>query len=161
MKHIIWSSEIDFDDYWKENLKEEYPESSDDELYKLAIEINNDYFDDELFNLDKELGRPIVMYGSLGLWNGRRSGYKFIKGTNLNNCLSGAVGDYTTWFEEDGELQCEDIHHDGTNHYTYRILKEEIDPSDFEEYVFDESLEKAVEDMTEPLGHYIVEIYGY
>jgi len=155
---IIWTNDIDFEKDWKDDLLEEYPDASEEELRDLAYEINEDYFNDEKINLNKELHRPIVVFADLGLWYGRRSAYKFLKGTNLNNCLGGTCGDYITWYTEDGELMCKDIHHDGTNYYTYRVLKPDITEYEFEEEYYDNK--NAVEEMTEPLGRYVEEIYG-
>ena len=160
MKHIIWSTEIDFDKDWKDWMEVDYPDLTEEEKVQLAYELNNEYFEDEKLNLNKELCRPVVMYGTLGLWNGTRSGYKFLKGTNLNEILSGSCGDYVTWYVENGEVKCDDIHHDGTNHYTYRVLKHNADQYDFEEEAY-ENLNVAVEKYTEPLGSYVSEIYGW
>lgn len=45
-EHIIWDSSPNFDD-WEEDLREEYPDASDDELVNIMYETNNDYLDDE------------------------------------------------------------------------------------------------------------------
>ena len=74
-RHIIWSDDLDYDD-WKEDLEEQYPELSDDERFEMMYEINNGYLDDERCNLNIQLSRPILVVGDLGLWNGRRMGYK-------------------------------------------------------------------------------------
>lgn len=157
MKHIIWTSDINFED-WRDDLKSEYPDYSNEELDNLASELNNDYYFDERANLNKELGSPIIMIADVGLWTGRREGYKILNSTNLNACLTGSCGDFVTWYVEGDEVKCEDIHHDGTNYYTYRVLKN-ISPREFEELAF-ENFRKALE-KTEPLGHYVCEIYGW
>ena len=60
-------------------------------------EINNDYLGDERMNLNIQLDRPILVIGDLGLWNGRRSGYKEIESGNIRDCLY-ADTDYSTWY---------------------------------------------------------------
>lgn len=160
MKHLIWTSTPDFDD-WKDYLIEEYNEYDEHELYDLMYERNNEYFDDEIVNLNKELGKEIVMYGTLGLWYGTRTGYKFLHKTNLNEILRSVSNDDVEYYVEGEDIHGIHIHHDGTNHYTYRVLKPEYTTYDFEEYVYEHSLGNAVEKMTEPLGHYIAEIYGF
>ena len=50
-KHIIWSSTINFED-WKDDLKEYYPNLSEDELYDIAVETNDKYLNDERANLN-------------------------------------------------------------------------------------------------------------
>lgn len=163
MRHVIWTNNLDYDD-WKEDLETEFPNEegySEDDRILIMEETNDSYLVDERANLDKELNNSIVVYERLGLWNGTHTGYKFLNGTNINDCLTGTVGDYVTWYVEDEELMCEDIHHDGTNYYTYRTLKPEYSQYDFEEYEYDHSTKEAIDKMTEPLGHYVAEIYGF
>jgi len=153
----IWTNDLDFND-WKSGLEEDYPDYTEDQLYSLMYEINNDYLDEERAFLSYELNRPILILGSMGLWDGRRAGYKFARGTNLKDCFSGTIGDYVTWYTEDGELKCKDVHHDGTNYYTYRVVT--IPQHEFEEYVYEHSFKEAVNKYTEKLGNYVEKIYG-
>lgn len=45
--HIVWSDiKLDFD-RWKDDLKEQYPDASEDVLISKMYEINSDYLDDE------------------------------------------------------------------------------------------------------------------
>ena len=46
-------------------------------------EINSTYFQDEKTNLDIQLSSPILVVGDLGLWHGRRMGYKEIESGNI------------------------------------------------------------------------------
>lgn len=74
-RHIIWSNEnLDLDD-WREDLQEQYPDCSEDELYRIMCETNADYLSDERVNLNIQLSQPILVIADLGLWNGRRMGY--------------------------------------------------------------------------------------
>ena len=94
-RHIIWSNEnLDLDD-WREDLQEQYPDCSEDELYRIMCETNADYLSDERVNLNIQLSQPILVIADLGLWNGRRMGYKEIPSGNIRDCLSGGY-DYTT-----------------------------------------------------------------
>ena len=159
MKHTIWSNVINVED-WKDDIKEQYPDIDENEIYEVAYRENEVYFDDEKANLDKELGNNIVIVADLGLWNGRRAAHKFV-GTNLNSVFSGTCGDYVTWYVEDGEIKCEDSHHDGTNYYVYRLLKPNISQFEFEEFAYENTMKEAVDKYTEPLGRYVAEIYGW
>lgn len=159
MKHIIWTNELDYED-WKDDLEEQYPGEegyTENDRVRLMYEINDDYLSDEVYNLNKELGRKIVVFADLGLWNGRRKGYTFLPNTNLNEIFSSACGDYVTWYVEGEDIKCDDCHHDGTNHYTYRLMKDEYDEDDF----YGKFLPDVMKEMTEPLGHYVAEIYGF
>lgn len=85
-RHIIWTDYLDYDD-WKEDLEAQYPELSANERMNLMYEINGTYFQDEKTNLDIQLSRPILVVGDLGLWHGRRMGYKEIESGNISDCL--------------------------------------------------------------------------
>ena len=83
-RHIIWSNDIDYDD-WREDLEEQYPDLTEAERMELMYELNGDYLDDERSNLDIQLSRPILVVGDLGLWHGRRMGYKEIPSGNIRD----------------------------------------------------------------------------
>ena len=65
-EHIIWDSSPDFDD-WEDDLREEYPDASEEELVNIMYETNNDYLDDERANLrDIEVPNGIFAVAELG-----------------------------------------------------------------------------------------------
>lgn len=160
MEHIIWSNEFGFIKDIVKGMEQDYPEYSEDQLYDLAYLINDDDLEAEKLNLNKQLDNNLVIFADLGLWYGSRIGYKVLEGSNLNNIFDGTVGDYATWSVKDSEVLCKDIHHDGTNIYTYRVLKPGVTRYEFEEEAYD-SIKGAIDRYTEPLGHYIAEIYGW
>ena len=123
-RHVIWSNYgLDYED-WRDDLEAEYPDLSENERISLMYEINGDYLDDERANLNVQLSQPILVVGDLGLWNGRRMGYKEIPSGNIRDCLYSDT-DYSTWYVDRlGDLRCDAIHHDGTNFYLYRVYKD-------------------------------------
>ena len=126
MERIIWSNtDINVADY-ADFLQEEYPEVTDpDEQYELCCEMNANYLDDERMNLDIELPNPIICIADLGLWDGRRIGYKMIESGNIADCLWDPECDYCTWYvDRYNNLRFTGVHHDGTNHYLYRELRD-------------------------------------
>lgn len=124
-KHIIWSSDPDYED-WRGDLEEQYPELSEQERMELMVEQNNDYLDDERCNLNIQLSRPILLIADIGRWDGRYPGYAEIKSGNIRDCLYSEM-DYSTWYVDRlGDLRCDAVHHDGTNHYLYRAYKENV-----------------------------------
>ena len=162
MEYIIWTNELDYED-WRNDLEEQYPDSEgydEDKRIEIMYDINNDYLTDEYSILNKELGREIIVIANLGLWNGRRWAYRKL-GTNLNSIFSSSCGDYTTWYVEDKEVKCKDIHHDGENVYLYRLLNEDMDLETFGDYAYEYTLEYAVNKYTESLGHHVAKIYGW
>ena len=118
-RHVIWSNYgLDYED-WRDDLEADYPDLSEDERISLMYEINGDYLDDERANLNVQLSQPILVVGDLGLWNGRRMGYKEIPSGNIRDCLYSNT-DYSTWYVDRlGDLRCDAIHHDGTNFYLW------------------------------------------
>lgn len=132
-RHIIWSNDIDYDD-WREDLEEQYPDLTEAERMERMYELNGDYLDDERSNLDIQLSRPILVVGDLGLWHGRRMGYKEIPSGNIRDCLySERDIDYSTWYvDKNGDFRCDAIHHDGTNHYLYRAYKDGVSDTQIE-----------------------------
>ena len=163
--HLIWSNyHLDYDD-WAEDLEAEFPELSDDERYLKMFDRNNDYLDDERANLNIQLSQPILVIGDLGLWDGRRLGYKEISSGNIRDCLRDGH-DFVTWYvDKRGDLRCDDIHHDGTNHYLYRVYKDNSTESQRE--LLKEKLYEGVATaadisrVTRRLGDEIGKIYGW
>ncbi|MDD2268098.1 MAG: hypothetical protein PHY15_00950 [Eubacteriales bacterium] len=131
-KYVIWSNaDLNVNEEWIDAYKEHLEindrkipkEIFDDDVYEFMYDTNSDYLDDERSNLNIQLTRPIIVIGDLGLWNGRRMGYKEISSGNIRDCLYSEC-DYNTWYiDKQGDLCCEAIHHDGTNFYTYRAIR--------------------------------------
>ena len=166
-KHIIWSDyDLDYED-WRGDLEAEYPDLSEDERIALMYEINGDYLDDERANLNVQLSQPILVIGDLGLWYGRRMGYKEIESGNIRDCLySERDIDYSTWYVDKlGDLRCDAIHHDGTNHYTYRVYKDGVRESQIDllkEKLYQGTATRAdITRVTRRLGDDIARVYGF
>ncbi len=163
--HLIWSNfHIDYED-WKEYLEAEYPDLTDYERYYKMLEINEGYLDDERMNLDIQLSEPILLIADLGLWDGRHSGYKEIKSGNVKDCLY-PNHDYATFYVDRlGDLRCDDVHHDGTNHYLFRVFKEGT--SDEQRYNLEKKLfmgtatRNDITRVTRRLGDEIGRVYGW
>ena len=123
-----------------------------------------EYLDDIRANLNIYTERPILIYADLGLWNGRRTGYKEITSRILSDCF---YSDYEpTWYvDENMDLRCIDIHHDGTNYYLYRTYKHDIDEDLIKELKQDiyegKATRERVMELTDPIGPYIAEVYSW
>ncbi|MCR5825904.1 MAG: hypothetical protein K6G54_05015 [Oscillospiraceae bacterium] len=163
--HLIWSNHnLNYED-WKEDLEQEYPDLSDDERYERMLEINNGYLDDARADLNIQMSQPILVIADLGLWNGRRHGYREIKSGNIRDCLYSQY-DYTTWYVDRlGDLRCDDVHHDGTNHYLYRVFKDgasETQRERLKERLYDGTATRAdITRVTRRLGDEIGKVYGW
>ena len=164
-RHIIWSNYgLDYED-WQADLEENYPDLSENERIALMYEINDDYLDDERTNLNVQLSNPILVIGDLGLWYGRRMAYKEIESGNIRDCLF-ADTDYSTWYVDKlGDLHCDAVHHDGTNHYLYRTYKDGVRESQIE--LLKEKLYRGIATraditrITRRLGDDIAKVYGF
>ena len=166
MEHIIWSNtDINVDDY-ADFLQEEYPEVTDpDEQYELCCEMNANYLDDERMNLDIELPHPIICIADLGRWDGRCMGYKMIESGNIADCLWDGECDYCTWYvDRYNNLRFTGVHHDGTNHYLYRELR---DLSDKQMENFLDKLRtgnlirRDINRYTTSVGVHVNKVYGW
>lgn len=164
-RHIIWSDvHLDLDD-WREDLQEEYPELTEDELYQKMCEINGDYLDDERMNLNIRLSQPIIVIGDLGRWNGRVMGYKMIDSGNIKDCLYSDT-DFTEWYvDKYGDMRADAYHHDGANHYLYRVFKNSVTPEQVERLQDKIYMGKAtradITRVTRRLGDEIAAVYGW
>lgn len=164
-RFVIWSNyDLDYDD-WKDDLLDEYPELSERERMELMYEINGDYLDDERNNLDIQLSQPILVIADLGLWYGRRMGYKEIPSGNIRDCLYSDT-DYSTWYVDQlGDLRCDAIHHDGTNHYLYRVYKDDVTETQIDNLLAKiyegRATRKDITRVTRRLGDEIAAVYGW
>ena len=164
---LIWSNYcLDYED-WRDDLEAEYPELSERERIDLMYEINNDYLDDERVNLNIQLTQPIIVVGDFGLWYGRRMGYKEIESGNIRDCLYTERDiKYATWYVDKlGDLRCDAVHHDGTNHYLYRVFKDGVRDSQID--LLKEKLYRGIATRaditrtTRRLGDEIAQVYGW
>lgn len=165
-RHNIWSNyALDLDD-WRDDILEEYPGSTEEELYDLMVEMNSRYLDDERMNLDKQLNTHILVIANLGLWYGRRDGYRIIESGNLKDCLSDSNCDLAEWYvDELGDLCFTGSHHDGVNYAIYRGVK----PGTTEEQlnalcqkIYEgKANRKDITQYTYRLGDIIGDVYGW
>lgn len=164
-RHIVWSNEnLDLED-WRESLEELYEGYSDDELYEKMIDSNAENLFDERANLNIQLSQPILVIADLGLWTGRHSGYKEIESGNIADCLY-SENDYSTWYvDKNGDFRCDDVHHDGTNHYLYRAYKDGITDAQkdrLKEKIYDGTATRSdIVRITKRLGDEIGKVYGW
>lgn len=164
-RHIIWGDiNLDLDD-WRDDLQAEYPELTEDELYLKMCEINGDYLDDERMNLNIQLSQPILVVADIGRWNGRFSGYRVIESGNIKDCLYTGM-DMSEWYvDKYGDLRSDGIHHDGTNHYLYRVFKDSATDTQRDNLlreIYDGKATRVdITRITKRLGDEIAAVYGW
>ena len=126
MKQMIWSSQDLLDETAKEYYQDSQREILDDDCYEVSDEEWTEevyrWLDDERSNLNKEVDGIIVVFGNLGLWNGRRQGYQIL-GSNIADILKSQCDD-AEWYGDGYNIRGRMGHHDGTNYTLYRIAKD-------------------------------------
>lgn len=165
LRRIIWTNEIDTS---SESIAA-FRDSSglvcdeDDDVINAMYRENSDWLDNEVTNLDITLDHPILVIADLGLWNGRRQGYRVI-GTNMNDIFRVTCGDYVTFYADQYNVRCDDIHHDGTNHYMFRELRcsaEDAAPLLDAIYSGKEITSSLLNRYTRSLLPYVAAVYGW
>ena len=174
-KHLVWSNlNLDLKD-WEAGLREyyeinnlSYDDYDEDDHYNTMCELNNMYLNDERMNLHKQLNGTIIVIADLGLWNGRRTGYRLIESGIISDCLADSNCDNYEWYvDERGELRFTGHHHDGTNYYYYRVLKPTASDEHLDELtaaLYNDEIakaEKIIKKHTDRLGDYIGDVYGW
>lgn len=169
---IIWGNMNINPEDWKEEYKEfiEINELDRDpeDYYGLSEWVNEEngyYLEAERENLDIQLSQPIIVIGDFGRWNGRVTGYKEITSGNIADCLYSNC-DYVEWYiDKLGDLRADASHHDGSNHYLYRVFKDDVtdrQKENFEYKIYTGTVtRKDITRMTRRLGDEIAEVYGF
>lgn len=129
MNKTIYNSDLtEMYQYIEDNAQEIFEkEPTEDEIWEKAAEMVDMEYEDMRSLLNKKYDYNIICFADLGLWNGRREAHKIL-GHNLNECLKGFIqGDTNLHVYVDRYNLCADeSHHDGTNHYTFKVLKNDI-----------------------------------
>ena len=99
-------------------------EPTDDQLYSWRILAEEDYWADESVNLTEFFkGKTIMIFGSVGRWNGVSRGYDFGDFWRMFYDFTKDC-DYWKIYDENGHFHIVCSHHDGTNHFEIRELNE-------------------------------------
>ena len=120
------------------------------------------WFEDEELNLDKQLDGRILAIASMGLWNGRKSGYKIL-GNNLNEVLTSSIGcDEKEVYCDAYNVYAEGYHHDGSNHVEFREIREDRNIENLLDKIYSgqEVTRKEINYYTRSLRPYVKSIYG-
>lgn len=156
-RRVIWTND-DYDEWCEAMADEITDEEITPEYYAFCCETN---LSDERCNLDVEVDGYIVCFASLGLWNGRRNGAKLV-GTNVKKILYDNNCDLITWYCDVHNVRCDASHHDGSNHYLYRVAdtKEKAERL-IHKIAFEDMSEEEFRKRTKSLRPYIANVYGF
>ena len=146
----------------RENLKENgFEDYETVDVTDTMYEDIDMWFGDEQSNLYRVLDGRIICIASMGLWNGRRSGYKIL-GNNLNEVLTCGIGcDEKEIYCDSYNVLAKGYHHDGSNYVEFREIREDrnIDNLLNKLYNNEEVTRKEINYYTKSLRPYIKEIY--
>ena len=157
-KRIIWSN-YDYED-WKKCMMED-GFSEEECTYERYYDDCDLFLQDERANLNVEVDGVIVAFASLGLWDGAYNGAaKF--GSNVKNILVSSSCDYCTWYCDRYNVRFDGIHHDGSNHYIYRVAKNEDEASRLiHKIAYEDMTEEQFRKATRSLKPYVAKVYGW
>lgn len=159
-------TEYDFDEV-KNTLAEEWdkePENIDNDDVGNRISNEIDWnFDDEYRNLNIETENDIIAIASMGLWNGRRTGYKLLNRKNLNEIMSCGSKDYNHLYYDGFNVYKKAIHHDGINYIMFREVRPNVNIEKLCDMIYNnEVINRAtLNRYTRSLRRYVKKIYGW
>lgn len=153
----------DYEKCARENLEaNEVEDITEDKIQEEVYENIDMLFEDELLNLSKKLPNNIIAIADLGLWDGRRQGYKIL-GNNLNEVVSSTIGcDEKEVYCDAYNVRATGYHHDGRNHVLFRELREDRNIDNFLEKIYNNETisSSTLNYYTKSLRPYIKVIYG-
>jgi hypothetical protein len=160
---------LDIED-WRDGYKEwlEINEIDDrdpddeDAIYEWMWETNGYYLDDERANLDKEVGGRILVIGNLGMWDGRKSGYKIIESGNISDILTSDC-EYVEWYGDGYNIRSIECHHDGRNYCLYRVIREDRNIDNLLDAIYngEEITSSKLNYYTKSLYKEVADVYGW
>ena len=159
LEEILYQEEV-----CKEFLSEVNPEIEQteenitDEIY---FRIDQS-FEDEQSNLFRILDGRILCIADMGLWNGRRTGYKIL-GNNLNEVLTCGIGcDEKEIYCDAYNVYATGYHHDGRNHVEFREIREDRNIENLTDKLYSGQpvTRKEINYYTKSLLPYVKQVYG-
>ena len=171
-KRMIWQNcDLDIED-WRDDYKEwleingidDRDPDDEDDIRDWMYNTNNDYFYDEQVNLNKNIDGRILIIAGLGLWDGRRQGYKVL-GNNIKEIfnINDRGFDYAEFYGDGYNIKATEWHHDGTNYYEYRVIREDRSIDNLLDAIYngEEISRKKLNYYTKSLYPYVANVYGW
>lgn len=167
-ERIIFSNvDVDENSYiedFKSWCKDWGYDENEEDLSEFVQRDLDSWLDAEYANLNVECG-DILVIADLGFWNGRRSGYRIIRGNKLKHIFSviGSDYEYYKFYCDRYDVKAELHHHDGTHYLTFREIKPKVNINKITEKLYnqEEVERKEITRYTKSLNPYLKKIYGW
>ena len=159
-----WITEEELRESVSEN-KDIYPhEVTEEDMQEERAFLEDLYFHDDKENLNIKTDGRILAIADMGLWNGRRQGYK-VGGNNLNEIFDIGNGDTIELYQDRYDIRKISYHHDGTNYILFREIREDRSEESIENFLNsiyngEEISRRKLNYYTKSLNHYVDEVFG-
>lgn len=175
MKRIIYSTKSwdfeeekkDYKDFLEANEYENINEllKDNDNIYNYINEKNEEDFDYVKKELDVEIDNEIIAIATLGLWNGKTTGYKLLKTRNLKDILFTFTNcDDIEFYTENRKVCGVGYHHDGKNYVEFRKIKNGLSQNQYDKLLnsiyYDKNSSKYIKMYTTSIYKDIKNIIG-
>ena len=148
----------------KEWLEEDAVENITEEKITDEVYFQIDQsFEDERSNLFRIIDGRILCIADMGLWNGRRTGYKIL-GNNLNEVLTCSIGcDEKEIYCDGFNVKAKGYHHDGTNYVEFREIREDRNIENLTDKLYSGMpvTRAEIRKYTKSLLPHVKQIYGF
>ena len=171
--YLLWAScpwDVATDEQWEEYFEEmaeinNWPEDmmTEDFKYRLMYDEIETRREDEMINLNVSTEGQIIAIADLGLWNGRRSGYKILNEHNINAIFKEMEWDECEFYADRYNVYMVNNHHDGTNFIMFRELKSDVNYERFLDMIYEGKpiSPRTFCRYTRSLRPYIAKVYGW
>lgn len=147
---------IEHSDYDDEGISDE------DVWNRIYNEIDWSY-EDQLCILNVKTEGNIIAIANMGLWHGRRLGYKILDKNNLKEVLCCGNEDYNHLYYDGFNVYKKAIHHDGTNLIMFREVRPDVNIEKLCDKIYnnEEISNATLNRYTRSLRRYVKNIYGW
>lgn len=128
-------------------------------LKEYADDVNGALYEEAVNAFDIPTNK-IVVFAKLGLWSGINEAAVVLKEQRLKAIFNVCHYQNREWFTKNNEVRATESHHDGTNEFMFRELKDDVSEEEFwDEYKKDK--QRAIRYCTESLCQKVEKILEY
>lgn len=127
----------------------------------LGCDCHHYQLQDEIHNLNIRTDNKILAIADLGLWRGRRVGYRVLD-ANVNSIFS-LTSDYTHFYVDANNVRADLTHHDGTNYILFRELRGLPSTEKFLQSIYNggKPSSQQISRYTKSIRPQVAEVYGW